>query len=86
VERPQKLASRKQRKAVVRNWVVGNNFLQEMPDTHPEPAERKSGEWAARVERVWREIYEASALRRGSLDIYQSINAMIEAMRKRGAR
>jgi hypothetical protein len=71
--------------------VVGNNFLQEMPDTHPEPAERKSGEWAARVERVWREIYEASergisGLRRGSLDIYQSVNAMIEAMRKRGAR
>ncbi len=90
VEQPRKLASKRQRKAVVRNWVIGNRFLEEIPDTHPEKGERKSGAWAGRVESVWHGVYEASergvsALRNGTLDIYQSINAMIEAMRNRGA-
>src|SRR2546425_12574536 len=75
-------ASVRQRKAVVRNWVVGNHFLIEVPDTHS----LSEGEKA----KVWQSVYDASergvsALRKGTIDIYQSINAMIDAMQDRGA-
>ncbi len=44
----------------------------------------------AEKEKVWQKVYEASergisALRNGVLDIYQSINTMIDSMQKRGA-
>jgi predicted HD phosphohydrolase len=34
VELPTKIASVRQRKAVIRNWVVGNRFVAKVPDTH----------------------------------------------------
>src|SRR5213594_1603009 len=82
VELPTRVASVRQRKAVVRNWVVGNQFLVGVPDTHPLSEGEK--------EKVWQSVYEASekgvsALRKGTIDIYQSINAMINAMQDRGA-
>ena len=82
VELPTRVASVRQRKAVIRNWVVGNHFLADVPDTHPLSEGEK--------EKVWQNVYEASeggvsALRKGTIDIYQSINAMINAMQDRGA-
>jgi len=58
---------------VIRNWVVGNHFLDDVPDTHPLSEDEK--------EKVWQNVYEASekgvsAIRKGTLDVYQSINAM----------
>src|SRR2546425_1259299 len=82
VELPTKIASQRQRKAVVRNWVSGNRFLENVPDTHQLSEAEK--------EKVWQKVYDASergisALRSGALDIYQSINGMIDSMQKRGA-
>ena len=82
VELPTRVASVRQRKAVIRNWVVGNQFLADVPDTHSLSQDEK--------EKVWQNVYEASergvsALRKGTIDIYQSINAMIDAMQDRGA-
>jgi hypothetical protein len=82
VELPAWTASVRQRKAIIRNWSVGNHFLTDVPDTHPLTEDEK--------EKVWRNVYEASetgvsALRKGTIDIYQSINAMINAMQERGA-
>jgi integrase len=82
VELPTRVASVRQRKAVIRNWVVGNQFLGEVPDTHS----LSEGEKV----KVWQNVYEASekgvsALRKGTIDIYQTINAMINAMQDRGA-
>jgi len=82
VELPTRVASVRQRKAVIRNWVVGNHFLADVPDTHPLSEGEK--------DKVWQNVYEASergvsALRKGTIDIYQTINAMIDAMQGRGA-
>ena len=82
VELPTRVASVRQRKAVIRNWVVGNQFLVDVPDTHPLSEGEK--------EKVWQIVYEASergvsGLRKGTTDLYQSINAMIDAMQDRGA-
>src|SRR6267378_6853919 len=82
VELPTSVASVRQRKAVIRNWVVGNHFLDDVPDTHSLSKGEK--------EKVWQNVYEASergisALRKGTIDIYQTINTMINAMQDRGA-
>ncbi len=82
VELPTRVASVRQRKAVVRNWVVGNRFLVDVPDTHSLSEGEK--------EKVWQNVYDASErgvsrLRKGTIDIYQSINTMINAMQDRGA-
>src|SRR2546428_2255352 len=82
VELPTRVASVRQRRAVVRNWVVGNHFLVDVPDTHPLSEGEK--------EKASQNVYQASerrvsALRKGTLDIYQSINAMIDAMQDPGA-
>ncbi len=71
----------RQRKDVLRNWVLANKLLPSIEDTHGMTEEQKTA--------VWRRIYEAaqrgiSALRAGSLGVYPSINAMIEFMEERG--
>src|SRR5437870_13435269 len=82
VELPTRATSVRQRKAVIRNWVVGNHFLADVPDTHSLSEDEK--------EKVWQNVYKASErgvflLRRGTIDIYQSINTMIDAMQDRAA-
>jgi len=66
----------------MRNWVVGNGLLSDVPDTHSMSEEEKA--------RVWKTVFEAvdrgvSTLRSGKLDIYKSINAMVLYMEKRGS-
>src|SRR5713226_7714400 len=52
VELPTRVASVRQRKAVIRNWVVGNHFLVDVPDTHSLSEGEK--------EKVWQNVYETS--------------------------
>ncbi len=73
--------SMRQRRDVIRNWVLGNGLLSSIPDTHSLSEEEKT--------QVWIEVYRAaehgvSALRNGKLDPYQSINNLINYMQKRG--
>src|SRR2546427_3531234 len=82
VETPSKVASVRQRRDVIRNWVVGNGLLSDVPDTHSMSVEKKA--------QVWKSVYEAvdqgvSELRSGKLDIYKSINAMVFYMEKKGS-
>ncbi len=74
IETPSKISSVRQRRDVIRNWVVGNDLLSDVPDTHSMPEEEKA--------RVWKTVFETvelgiSKLRSGKLDIYKSINAMV---------
>ena len=82
VETPAKISSVRQRRDVIRNWVVGNGLLSDVPDTHSMSDEEKA--------RVWKTVFEAveqgiSKLRSGKLDIYKSINAMVFYMEKKGS-
>ncbi len=82
VETPSKMSSVRQRRDVIRNWVVGNGLLSDVPDTHSMSEEEKA--------RVWKTVFEAveggiSKLRSGKLDIYKSINAMVLFMEKKGS-
>ncbi len=81
VETPSKKSSVRQRWDILRNWVAGNGLLSAVPDTHSMSEEEKA--------RVWKIVYEAvergvSALRRGALGIYRSINVRIRYMEKEG--
>ncbi len=82
IETPSKISSVRQRRDVIRNWVVGNDLLSDVPDTHSMPEEEKA--------RVWKTVFETvelgiSKLRSGKLDIYKSINAMVLYMKRREA-
>ncbi|HEV2118666.1 MAG TPA: site-specific integrase [Candidatus Bathyarchaeia archaeon] len=79
-ELPTNVKSQRQRKDVLRNWVLGNGLLSDMPDTHLFSQEETA--------RVWASVYDAaergiSALRTEDIDMAESINAMIDSMRKR---
>jgi len=51
VETPAKIASVRQRRDVIRNWVAGNGLLSDVPDTHSMSEEEKA--------RVWKTVFEA---------------------------
>src|SRR2546430_17275072 len=72
VETPSKIASVRQRRDVMRNWVVGHGLLSDVPDTHSLSVDEKA--------RVWKTVFDAadsgvSPLRSGELDVYKSIDA-----------
>ncbi len=65
VETPSKKSSVRQRRDIIRNWVVGSGLLSDVPDTHSMSEEDQA--------RVWKTVYDAldkgiSALRRGALE------------------
>lgn len=83
VEQAAKPATQRQRRDILRNFVVANGFLpqSEVPDTHFMSDEEKA--------RVWNRIYCAmdegiSALRKKRLDVVDSINKFIDHMQKKG--
>ncbi len=51
VETPSKISSVRQRRDVIRNWVVGNGLLSDVPDTHSMSDEEKA--------RMWKTVFEA---------------------------
>ncbi len=81
VELPGKVSTTRQRWDIVRQWVMANDFLPGVEDTHSKSQAEKT--------RIRETVYQAmdrgiAALRNGTLDVYQSINAMIAYMEKRG--
>ena len=81
---PGKLSTQRQRKDMLRNFVVANDFLPEskVPDTHGMNEEEKN--------RVWTSIYQAvdrgiSTLRHNADSIIASINNLVGYMEKKGS-